>query len=491
MEQSEIIICPKCRKKLRVPSGHGPLSVRCPICENRFHWDHAKGITTADYKPARRNFPHKIVAAVLVLFSAIGLFVYLNQKSPKTTSPKPRQPKWVTVSYADLLDSQAIIRTGQELKSALSNPHLKGAVQPFVDRYSFLLQHTLEIISGSDQHPYNSVVEEYPLGSAQPAWVSILRGGRIHITTDGKDHARVFLLGDDGEKSYQDNYSLIRHCLNALVPVDGSKLKVDVFAYRNDYAGSELRLNLDPYTVVASAFPPKGVPVDLAGLSDFFDKTPEIQGAQLDRSKGLTLYGTLGPKQTLAGANISLSDFAVAYRAVFHAGDNEAFISLDPHRNPAKVTANFGGFLEDTRIGYVVLEADKRFKTITSGLDPNTLSDLRKYTRRHVPSFLSVAERDLLDSSFISHGKWVGTRFWFYPDSVDVESDLGYQYALITNPQFMADAERSRDDFASPVEFEKKKNATLSPSIRRNIEHLNQKCGVRIRLFGIDVRMVL
>ena len=142
------------------------------------------------------------------------------------------------------------------------------------------------------------------------------------------------------------------------------------------------------------------------------------------------------------------------------------------------------GSLEDTRIGHVVLEADKRFKTITSGLDPNNLNDLRKYTRRHVPSFLSVAEQDLLDSSFISHGKWVGTRFWFYPDSVNVESDLSYQYALITNPQFMADAERSRDDFASPEEFEKKKNATLSPSIRRNIDHLNQNYAQYANAFG-------
>jgi hypothetical protein len=484
VEQSKIIICPKCQKKLRVPSDHGLLSVRCPICENRFYWDNAKGIITADYKPVRRNFPHKVVVAVLVLFSAIGLFVYLNQKSPKPISSKPRQPKWVIVSYADLLDSQAIIRTGQELKSALGNPHSKGAVQPFVDRYSFLLQHTLEIISGSDQRPYNSVIEEYPLGSAQPAWVSILRGGRINITTDGKDHVRVFLLGDDGEKSYEDNYSLIRHCLNALAPTDGSNLGVDVFAYKNDYASSELRLNLAPYTVVATAFPPKGVPVDLAGLSDFFDKTPEIEGAQLDRSKGLMLYGKFGAKQTLAGANLSLSDFAVAYRAVFHAGDNEAFISLDPHRDPAKVTVNFGGFLEDTRIGCVVLEADKRFKTITSGLDPNTLNDLRKYTRRHVPSFLSVAEQDLLDSSFLAHGKWVGTRFWFYPDSVNVESDLSYQYALITNPQFLADAERSRDDFASPEEFERKKNATLSPSIRKNIDHLNQNYAQYANAFG-------
>ena len=45
---------------------------------------------------------------------------------------------------------------------------------------------------------------------------------------------------------------------------------------------------------------------------------------------------------------------------------------------------------------------------------------------------------------------------------------------MITNPRFTADAERSRDDFASPEEFERKKRNTLSPSIRENIDDLNR-----------------
>ena len=87
---------------------------------------------------------------------------------------------------------------------------------------------------------------------------------------------------------------------------------------------------------------------------------------------------------------------------------------------------------------------------------------------------MSVAERSLLEGGFSKSGKWIGTRFWFYPDSISVESDLSYEYAKITRPQFMADAERSREDFASPEEFERKKRATLLPSVRKNIEHLNQ-----------------
>jgi hypothetical protein len=165
---------------------------------------------------------------------------------------------------------------------------------------------------------------------------------------------------------------------------------------------------------------------------------------------------------------------AVAYRAVFHAGDNEAFISLDPNKDPTKATVNFGGFLENTRLGSVVLEADKRFKTITSGLDPNSSRDLRNYTRNHVPSFLSVAERDLLSGEQSANGQWIVTRFWYYPDAIGVDSDLNWEYAVITNPRFTADAERGREDFASPEEFERKKRNTLSPSIRENIDDLNR-----------------
>ena len=168
--------------------------------------------------------------------------------------------------------------------------------------------------------------------------------------------------------------------------------------------------------------------MDLDALVAFFAEGPEIQGAALNKDQGLILYGSEGPKQTLAGHPMELSDLAVAYRAVFHAGDNKAFISLDPNKDPTKVTVNFGGFLENTRLGSVVLEADKRFKTITSGLDPNSFHDLRNYTRNHVPSFLSGAERDLLSGEQSANGQWIGTRFWYYPDTIGVDSDLNWEY---------------------------------------------------------------
>jgi hypothetical protein len=426
-------------------------------------------------------------AVALIVLLIVGLR-YLsvqridNNQSGALTTAAASEPtrgatthdRWITVSYANLLPQDALVRTGESLSSALRDSSLRNAVQPFVDGYSELLPSVLEMISGPDRTPHHNVVDYFHAGSPQPAWVGILRGGRICISTDDQHHAKVFLLGDDPKLAYHQNYSVIRHCLAMLLRHAQGELEVDTFAYHNDYLASELRINTIPYSLRATSFDSDKTDLDLEGLADFFAQGPELRGAAVNKHTGLTLYGCASGKQTLDGKPVELADLAVAYRAVFHAGDNEAFISLDPHKDPTKVTVNFGGFLENTRMGSVVLEADKRFKTITSGLDPNTFLDRRAYTRTHVPSFLSSAERDLLNGDTALTGKWIGTRFWYYPDTIGVDSDLGYEYAVITNPRFTADAERSREDFASPEEFKQKKNETLLPSIRDNIADLNR-----------------
>ena len=380
----------------------------------------------------------------------------------------------LSISYIDLLDKEAIVCTGQKLITELRDAEQKGAVQPFVDGYSRLLPAALEIVKGPGLNPSHNIVDLFALCERQPAWVAILRGGRIHITTDDKNNAQVFLIGDDPKQAYDQNYSVIRHCLGMLSLIAVGDLNVDVYAYHNDYTNSKLLLNTTPFSFHANTFETRKPAVDLAALDAFLNKGPVIQGAQIDKEKGLVLYGTQGPAQKLAGEPIALSDFAAAYRAVFHAGDNAAFISLDPNTDPTKTTVNFGGFLENTRIGSVVLEADKRFKTITSGLDPNDFTDKRKFTRQNIPSFLSGAERDFLLTTKQDDGQWIGTRFWYYPDSIEVVSDLNWTYAVITNPRFTADAERSRDDFGSSKEFERKKRNQMSPSIRSSIDNLNQ-----------------
>ena len=225
----------------------------------------------------------------------------------------------------------------------------------------------------------------------------MLKGGKIVVTDDGNGVASVFALGNDAKQAYNSSYSVVRHILAALLPSGGQPLKVRVFAYQNDYANCELKLCLDPFEIEATDFPtpPGKTPLDLDSLREFFSQGAELAGGSIDAKNNLILVGKKGAKQTLASEPVELADLAVAYRAVFHAGDNQAFISLDPHRNPTLVNVNFGGFLEDTRIGSVVLEADKRFKTITSGLDPTSFADLRNDIRASVPDFASVDERDL------------------------------------------------------------------------------------------------
>ena len=341
------------------------------------------------------------------------------------------------------------------------------------------------MIFGPDSLPKQNVVSLYPIGSAQPAWVAIFRGGRISLSADRQNKLRIFLLGEHPKKAYEANYTTIRHCLNGLLPNDGSDLIIENYAYHNSYSEAELKLNLRPYILQTREFAPlpKSVSLDLPGLREFFEKGGQLKGAKLDESEGLVLYAEEGSMPKLAGEVVELSDLAVAYRAVFHAGDNEAFISLDPNIDPTKVTVNFGGYLEDTKIGSVILEADKRFKTITSGFNPNSYEDIRTHTRRYIPDFLTVAERDLLTIESEEEGKWIGTRFWFYPESIEVETDFSYRYALITSPQFTADAERSREDFISTEEFELKKKATLAPSIQRNIDHLNENYALYAKAF--------
>lgn len=476
MSEFKVVLCPECDQRLRVPLKSETLKVKCPTCRQEFilkngivyHTKEVKTTIPVSSLTKRKKLISKAIVAIVVAIPVlvIGFIFILNQVNKQ---------RWITISYKELIVTDLLTHSGKTLQSALQDIFAKGEVQPYVDKFSYLLQPTVEMIFGPDSLPHHNVIDHYPVGSGQPAWAALFRGGRVLITTDDKRHARVFLIGYDPEVAYKENYSVIRHCLTRLLPQGGSELKVDVFAYKNNYKKSELRLNPICYKTSSSSFPPPSgtVPLDLIGLEEFFKNGGQLEGAQLNRNVGLLLFAKKGKRQTVADHNVTLSDFAVAYRAVFHAGDNKPYISLDPHKDPTKATVNFGGFLEDTRIGSVVLEADKRFKTITSGLDPNSFKDLSNYTRKIVPSFLTCSERDLLTEDESMKGKWIATRFWFYPDSIQLETDNGFKYAKIVNPQFTADAERTKDDFTSPEEFERKKKTTLSPSIRTNINHLN------------------
>ncbi len=372
-----------------------------------------------------------------------------------------------------------MVRTGRPLGEVLGaadqSPDARGIVQPILDPYTELLPEMLEMSEQPAMAPYRSVVDYFPVGSAQPAWVAILRGGRVLVQSDGDRGARIFLPGESAHSAYDLWYPVIRHALSSLARVSGDTLRVAVYAYRHRYSRSELELNPRPWLISAARFPvPAGkIPLDLSLLAAFFQGDMVPGGAAIDDRAGLLLDPALAELPTLSGYPVTLADLAVAYRAVSRAGDNEAFISLDPNPDPTAATVSFGGFLEHTHIGATVLEADKRFKTITCGLDPNSFQDVRSLMSFAHPGFYTSAERDIATDAMPS-GKWIGTRFWFYPESIEIETDPEYRTATVVNAQFTADAERQRDDFADPAAFERFKRRSLSSSIRDCIDDLNR-----------------
>ena len=326
MKEYKVISCYKCGQKLKIPSKSGTLRVKCPTCGKVFFIKNGIVVNikeqvtspsiSAQIKRKRKN-PLSIILKVVGIIFILLVLIFLYKQFAR--------PKLIIIRYADLLEKNLITHSGQTLHAALQDAFLKGEVQPYVDKYSYLLQPTVEMIFGPDSLPHHSVIDQFPVGSKQPAWVAVFRGGRIFVTTDNKSHARVFLLGDDPEKAYEENYTIIRHCLSALLPKDGSELTVEVFAYKNKYRDSELRLNLRSYKFNTSNFPPPEgkITIDLLGLKEFFDAGGQLEGAKLDKSKGLILYSKKGLKQTVDRKPVTLADFAATYRAIFHAGDNK------------------------------------------------------------------------------------------------------------------------------------------------------------------------
>ena len=409
-----------------------------------------------------------ILLALLALPGGLALAAGATPRGP--AKPGARRSSAVTISYADLIDATAVTRTGRRLADAVRDPRTPlDYLQPFLDGYSSLLPYVVEMEQGPDPVPRRDILERWPPGSPQPAWVALFRGGKYRAVADGEGRVRLFLPGDEGAAAWRKNYPVVRHCLAALAAA-GTPLSVEIFAYRNDYRRQELSLDLRPVLVAGSSFPPDRTPFDVRSLDTFFRSGAQLEGARLEPLGGLVLYGKPGHHDTFAGVPVALADLAVAYRAVFHAGDNDAFISLDPNEDPALASVNFGGYLEDTRLGATALAADRIFKTIASGLDPITVRDRRGEIRKRFPMFLTNSERRFLDDSTAPATVWLKGRCWFYPESISVDTDPVEGFAVITRPQFTAAAERLGKSFENTAA---EKGVVLPPWIQENIRSIN------------------
>lgn len=468
MERKTSVPCPNCTQLLRVPNDRGLLLVTCPNCRSQFKWSpdtptvpDAEVFEIADQskqeKKSLRAGHFRIACIISALLCLIGLILY-SQKAKRISSPSTtlsergqttdRSPHWVNISYDELIDRNTITHSGRTVGMLLDeavapNSTLSEGVlsdlQPYLEPFSFICN---EVITGnkpSSALPYLSILSSYSISSRQPAWAALFREGSYQLySSEGR--ARIFLKGKSSEQLFDQYYGVIRHPLRTVIESSGAdRITLEVYAFNNDYAARTIRLDMNPYVldVTRDNLNSKTKDLPLPGLREFFSHSPVLEAAEIDEDQNFYLYGTSDGKATVGGQPESLEDFAVVYRGVFHSGYNAPYISLDQHEDNRYAKVNFGGLLEDTRVGSVVLEADKLFKTLSTGLDPNTRLLVRDEIRRVVPDFLTEDERSLMDppQKGIMH-----IRYWFYPDKIRTVTDD--RIGAVANYQFLADAER-------------------------------------------------
>lgn len=487
MDNRVVISCQDCRRPLRIPADRGTLRIRCPHCQAEFVWtpDPPPQPEPEYVKVSDGGWPRWLKAAVAIgvlvgIFALAKYFGGSNGSKGQSLSPgSPIQeiehrsqqrsgPQWVRISYDDLIDKGIITHSGKtvgglldESSSASPSGGILSNLQPYLEPFSFVCNDVVAAANPADTTPYVNVVADYPAGSRQPAWAALFREGHYQLFV-GEGKARLFLKGKNPADLFRQRHGVIRHPLREALDAAGAdKMTVEVYAFDNNYTSRTISLDLSPYVVEVTAgqLGPRAKELPLAGLAEFLDQGVTLEAAEIDENGYFYLYGTPSARQTVAGCPKSLEDFAVVYRSMFHHGHNAPYISLDRHEDNRYAKVNFGGLLEDTRVGSVVLEADKLFKTMSTGLDPNTRTVIKGKIRNAVPDFVTEDERGLREKET----GYIKIRYWFYPDGIRTVTD-GH-IGAIQQHQFLAAAERT-DSTDSKV--------TLGRAQRETIDHLNR-----------------
>ncbi len=400
-------------------------------------------------------------AKVVLLFIFAGLVLGAVSSS---CSSNAQQNDWVSISYGDLVNKSILTHSGETVEEVIRKipqytDDTKGLVQSYLEPYSILCHDVLLAYSQPDTMPLINIIDLYPVGSEQPAWASLFREGHYQLYYN--DHIiRVFLKGRNSARSFEKYFSVIRHPLMDVINSSRKKNeRVEVYSFSNDYASTEIRLNLTPtiYPTNEIDLTSTKKSIDLRSIDDFLKMGVTLEAVEVDEANELYFYGRKSEKQSIAGRQLSLADIAVVYRSIFHYGNNAPYISLDTDEDNRYAKVNFGGHLENTLVGDVVLEADKLFKTLSTGIDPNTHEIIKRNITKKVPGFVTEDERSLAEG--MGKGS-MQIRYWFYPDSIGTVTD-GNIGAVLKN-QFLADIER----------MDVKMDA--GNAVRETIDHLNR-----------------
>ena len=377
---------------------------------------------------------------------------------------KTNPSNWITISYGKAVDKSTLTHSGERVGNVIQkipsyDDDFKGLVQQYLEPYSILCHDVLLYNIKPDTPPLINILAHYPIGSEQPAWVDLFREGHFQLYYN-QNLIRLFLKGDNPESSFEKYQSVIRHPIQDLINSKHLSIKnIEVYVFNNDYAKTEIRVNIIPATCAIDDLDlsPKHQSLDLGSIEEFLNHDVVLKAVEVGERNDIFFYGRSASNQTIAGQPVSLSDIAVIYRAIFHYGYNAPYISLDTHEDNRYAKVNFGGHLENTRVGHVVLEADKLFKTLSTGIDPNTHEFVKSKITKHVPAFLTEDERGFLEDVNEENTQ---IRYWFYPDEIGTVTDGSI--GVVQKHQFLADAERM------DVEVQ------LDNATRKTIDHLNK-----------------
>lgn len=471
MSVKEYIKCPKCGILYRIPQTDKLLKITCKECNQIFY---NKEIPS----PKKKNYKYLFIGVSIILI--VSLFWFLNKSdSGDSIISHFKSANWVTISYSGLVDKSVLTHSGETVGEVIKKipnytDDIKGLVQPYLEPYSVLCHNVLLTTTKPDTLPLVNIVNHYPIGSEQPVWVALFREGHYQLYYNSH-LIRVFIKGSNPEESYQEHYSVIRHPIRDVINSNDINIEnIEIYVFNNNYSNNEIKLNTIPYVINTKNLllapynkpdlPPKLKPIDLAGIKDFLDQNVILEAIEVDNQNDMYLYGRkVDDKQTLSGNQINLSDFAIIYRSIFHCGFNSPYISLDNHEDNRYAKVNFGGHLENTYPGNVVLEADKLFKTLSTGLDPNTHKLIKSNITKKVPNFLTEDERNLLENFNVERNLFdnhMQIRYWFYPDSIVTVTDGSI--GAVQKYQFLADIERMDSMF------------NVGNAVRKTIDHLNQ-----------------
>jgi hypothetical protein len=376
--------------------------------------------------------------------------------SPGTAAPAgPDDPaggaEWIEVDYSELVDRRQPTHSGASVGALLDElggrglPATAGGredrvrhglLDPLLEPYAYVLPDLIDSLAPVRDPPWVDVGGLWGPGEAQPAWAELLRARHYVVESDGAGNLRAFLpaAGDAADSrgaaqaAWAAAWPVLRHVVAAeqrrlAGREDGpTMVAVDAYAYAHARERSTFRLGVRPASLDVPDTRPDGrrPPLGLQHVQTFLDAGLTLEGARIDERGELHLLGSkAGEPPALLGRPLALADLAVAFRAAFHGGLGEPYMSLDRGTSPQTFLVNYGGRLRDTALGRVSLLCDIRFKTFSVGLDIERGEDLRRTLREGLEEFWTHLERFARhpDSRQLAGQQ---TRLWFYPDAVDL-----------------------------------------------------------------------